>query len=226
MSAFESVTKLAKQWRPQPFPTELKYRDSLCTYLRERLPEAKVEKEYRHIGTTIDIYVKVSGFFGPSEVFVELKRNLLQKREYDRLVGQIESLQPGKNAIVAILCGKINPALVTRFKEKYKNADKSPWVSLRLVVKEDAGAAVKSKGKAVGGGIRRTVERRMFDYRIIPDGTAVVLVSKRATKRGEGANAPAGSARVFRTRHDTADFVRKSEAEGFTFEGKEFIVGA
>jgi hypothetical protein len=123
MSAFESVTKLVKEWQPQQLPTEFKYRDSLSTFLRGRLRDAKVETEYRHIGTTIDIYVKEAGFFGSSEVFVELKRNLLHKAQLDRLVGQLESLQPRKNAIVVILCGETSPALVTRLKEKYKIVD-------------------------------------------------------------------------------------------------------
>lgn len=123
MSAFDSVTELVKEWQPPRLPTELKYRDSLATFLRGRLRDAKVETEYRHSGTTIDIYVKQSGFFGSSEVFVELKRKLLQKAQLDRLVGQIESLQPGKNAIVVVLCGETNPALVTRFKEKYEIGD-------------------------------------------------------------------------------------------------------
>jgi len=119
MSAFESVLKLAKQWQPQPLPTELKYRDSLIAHLREQLREAKIEPEYRHLGTTTDIYVKQPGFFGSSEVFVELKRNFLQKAQYDRLVGQIESLEPKKNPIILILCGEANPALLTRLMQRY-----------------------------------------------------------------------------------------------------------
>jgi hypothetical protein len=119
MSAFDSVTKLVKEWQPQLLPTELKYRDSLTAFLRGRLKDIKIETEYRHKGTTIDIYVKQQGVFSSSEVFVELKRNLLHKAQLDRLVGQIESLQPGKNAIAVVLCGQTNPALVTRFNEKY-----------------------------------------------------------------------------------------------------------
>jgi hypothetical protein len=70
MSAFENVLKLVKEWTPATLPTELKYRDSLAALLRERLGDAKVETEYRHCGTTTDIYVKQSGFFGSSEVFL------------------------------------------------------------------------------------------------------------------------------------------------------------
>lgn len=63
--------------------------------------------------------MKEKGFFGSTEVFVELKRNLTSKSQLDRLVGQIESLQPKKNFIVVVLCGETNPALLSRLKEKY-----------------------------------------------------------------------------------------------------------
>jgi hypothetical protein len=143
MSAFESVTKLVNKWQPQQLPTELKYRDSLTAFLREQLPKAKIETEYRHIGTTIDIYVKQSGLLGSSEAFVELKRNLLHKAQLDRLVGQIESLQPQKNMVMVILCGETNPALVTRLKEKYDVWDGGPVFKLggvvAVIVKNSAG---------------------------------------------------------------------------------------
>src|SRR6266481_8495140 len=146
MSAFDSVLKLAKQWQPQALPTELKYRDSLIAHLREQLREAKIEPEYRHLGTTTDIYVKEPGLFGSSEVFVELKRDLLHKAQLDRLVGQIESLQPGKNAILVVLCGETNPALVSRFKEKYGIAGNavSFGPGMGVVVKEVAGKSAKT----------------------------------------------------------------------------------
>ncbi len=54
MSAFESVTKLAKEWLPKHCATELKYRDSLSAFLRERLKDVKLETEYRHSGTTME----------------------------------------------------------------------------------------------------------------------------------------------------------------------------
>jgi hypothetical protein len=120
MSAFQNVVKLINEWQPQGQPTELKYRDSLLVFLQEKLKDAQIEKEYRHAGTTIDVYVKQAGFWGNSEVFVELKRNLLQKAQLDRLVGQVESLRPGKNAVIVVLCGETNPALEKRFREKYK----------------------------------------------------------------------------------------------------------
>jgi hypothetical protein len=143
MSAFEDVYKLVKEWQPQALPGELQYRNSLMTFLRERLIKARIEPEYRHKGTTTDIYVKQPSLFGSSEVFVELKRNLLHKAQYDRLVGQIESLEPRKNAIVVVMCGETNPSLVTRFKEKYEFADGTGWSGepMIVIVKGDVGKA-------------------------------------------------------------------------------------
>jgi hypothetical protein len=64
------------------------------------------------------------------------------------------------------------------------------------------------------------------DYRIEPSGMVVVLLSERATQRGTGAKPKQGARLAFKTRHDTAEFVRAGEAEGFMFEGKEFLADA
>jgi DNA-directed RNA polymerase specialized sigma54-like protein len=136
MSAFDSVLKLAKQWQPQTLPTELKYRDSLIAHLREQLREAKIEPEYRHLGTTTDIYVKQPGFFGSSEVFVELKRNFLQKAQCDRLIGQIESLEPRKNSIIVVLCGETNPVLLTRLRQRYVGSSEKAVTFIPFAVVE------------------------------------------------------------------------------------------
>src|ERR1051325_4275833 len=103
-SAHEQTFELVNKWQPGELPTELAYRDSLAKYLRENLPkDDKVETESRHTGTTADIYVKHSGFWGTSETFVELKRNLKQKAQFDRLVGQIHGLKPKDNKIIVVL---------------------------------------------------------------------------------------------------------------------------
>jgi hypothetical protein len=62
------------------------------------------------------------------------------------------------------------------------------------------------------------------DYLIESNGTVVVIKSVRATERGEGPKPHKGARLAFKTKHETADFVRASEAEGFRFEGKEFLV--
>jgi len=139
MFAFESVYKVGQEWQFLLLPTELKYRDAFVAFLRGHLKNAKrIEPEYRHLGTTTDIYVEQAGFWGTSGVFVELKRNFISKAQLDRLVGQIESLEPNKNFIIVILCGETNPALVARLKERYKceEGDYVVMSRVRVIVKE------------------------------------------------------------------------------------------
>jgi hypothetical protein len=102
--------------------TELEYRNALYQRLRKALPEgAKIEKEYRHVGRTIDLYVRCKEGFPPSdvEVFFELKLNLTKKNECDRLVGQIQGLDPEENNVFIVLFGEADPALVGRLAEQY-----------------------------------------------------------------------------------------------------------
>ena len=63
------------------------------------------------------------------------------------------------------------------------------------------------------------------DYRIEQDGLVVEHLSERSTKRAMGPNPKIGARLAFKSRHDAAEFVRVGEAEGFTFEGKEFLAG-
>lgn len=64
----------------------------------------------------------------------------------------------------------------------------------------------------------------MADYRIEPDVTVVEFLSERSTQGTSGSAHPKVGARLaFKTVWDTAQFVRAGEAEGFTFEGKEFL---
>ena len=142
MSAHENVLKLLKEWKPDKLPTELKYRDSLAALLREKLKDAKIEVGYQHSGTTNDIYVKQSGFWDSTQVFVELKRNFQHRPQLDQLIGEIESLEPKRNWIIVALCGDTNPALVTRFREKYKPpGELFVETKVILVVKQPEAAA-------------------------------------------------------------------------------------
>ena len=145
MQALDTVVNLIHQWQPDCLPKELKYRDSLAAFLCERLPQAVVEKEYRHSGTTSDLYVECAGFLRSSEVFIELKRNLLQKNQLDRLIGQLESLKPSKHRIIVVLCGETKPELLTRLRLHYAALaeDYFGLKTMAIVVKEAAARSAK-----------------------------------------------------------------------------------
>jgi hypothetical protein len=145
MQALDTVVNLIHQWQPDRLPKELKYRDSLADFLRARLPQAIVEKEYRHSGTTSDLYVECTGFLRSSEVFIELKRNLQQKNQLDRLVGQLESLKPSKHRIIVVLCGETKPELLTRLRLQYAGLadDYFGLKTMAIVVKAAVARAAK-----------------------------------------------------------------------------------
>jgi len=118
----KSLCELITEWQPKDLESELKYRDALVAYLRAHFPEdCRVEREYRHAGTTTDVHVLWKGLLSKDEVFIEIKRNLQKKTSYDRLVGQIEALEPGKRKILVLLLGDTDPALADRLKSKYKD---------------------------------------------------------------------------------------------------------
>jgi hypothetical protein len=60
------------------------------------------------------------------------------------------------------------------------------------------------------------------DYRIEPDGTVVVFLSERATKRAFGPNPKTGSRLAFKTRSETAQFVRARETEASYLRERNF----
>jgi len=107
-------------WRPNPQSNERGYRDSLLMFLRDNVPQdARVEREYRHHGTTTDIFLHWQGHILTDEVFIEIKLNLKSKPAYDRLIGQLESLKPAERTILVVLLGDTDPSFLGRLSEHY-----------------------------------------------------------------------------------------------------------
>jgi len=63
----------------------------------------------------------------------------------------------------------------------------------------------------------------LADYRIERDGTLITILSERATQRGKGPRPKKGWRVAFKSKYEAAEFVEAGEADGFTFEGKEFL---
>lgn len=119
-----TLEDLVKGWKPEAMATETAYSNALAARLRAALPEdTRVEREYRHAGTTTDVGVIYKGFgilSNEAVVMFELKRNLKKKTDYDRLVGQIEGLKPKKNRVFVVLVGDTDEALLGRLREHCK----------------------------------------------------------------------------------------------------------
>jgi len=95
----------------------------------------------------------------------------------------------------------------------------SPTLADRIAIRTDKGLPY------IVEGLLRAMGKQVSDYRISPDGTMVKLLSERAGRRGTVPK-PQGLSFAFRTPHETMQFVTAGEAEGFTFEGKEFLTRA
>lgn len=120
MGFISTVARFAGEWRPPRLRGETAYRNEFCKVLRAAVPsDCKVESEYRHIGTTADVWLKWTGFVFNDEVFFELKVNLTKKTDYDRLVGQIEGIVPAKNKLIVMLIGDTKPDILGRLNDRY-----------------------------------------------------------------------------------------------------------
>jgi hypothetical protein len=113
-----TIAGIVKDWRPGALKNEGAYSTALAAVLRGALPEdIRIEREYRHEGTTSDVGVLSKGFLSDNSVLIELKLNLRRKTAYDRLVGQIEGLRPAKNKVLIVLVGETDPGLLGRLNE-------------------------------------------------------------------------------------------------------------
>ena len=136
-----SLTKFLEQWQPPNLRGETKYRDHLLGALRAAVPnDSKVEKEYRHRGTTIDVWLKWQGIFDSEEVAFELKVNLLRKTDYDRLVGQLEGMEPTKYKTIVVLIGETDPTYLGRLRERYAKHIQSDVAQTMAIVCVPVGA--------------------------------------------------------------------------------------
>lgn len=116
-----SLTSCVNDWKPSAQSKEVAYSRLLGEYLRESLPDdAQVEREYRHAGETLDVYVRCSGLLKNDEVFIEVKRRLVRKPELNRLVGQISALNPVKNKVLVVLIGECDRELVGRLRHQFR----------------------------------------------------------------------------------------------------------
>jgi hypothetical protein len=115
-----SLKNIINQWHPTKLSGELKYRDALYEILKNSVPDdAVVQKEYRHLGTTIDIWLKWRGVFTVAEGGLELKLNLIKKADYDRLIGQIEGMEPSKTNIIVVLIGQVDELFLMKLRHRY-----------------------------------------------------------------------------------------------------------
>lgn len=102
----DDVVTAIKSWVTGPFLSEAQCRDSLAKHVQGCFPNYRVEVEFR-VGMQIaDIFIDFKNWFGDgARVVVELKYDLQEMNECNRLVGQIGGYVDFGADVVVLLCG-------------------------------------------------------------------------------------------------------------------------
>ncbi len=119
--AYESVLlKVRHEWNPEGCDNEAECRDSLLAFLRSVVPaDVVVEKEYAHEGGRIDVFLQWPRLLSTARIYFELKFDLRDASEYDRLIGQLDRTGVGENDVVLVLCGATDRRFVARLRQKF-----------------------------------------------------------------------------------------------------------
>ena len=131
-----AVETFIGRWRPNDLRGELQFRNDLFERLKSAVPSnAVVQKEYRHLGTTIDLWIQWKGFIFDTEFGLELKVNLTKKTDFDRLIGQIESMDPSITKIIVVLIGRTDDSHIMKLRHRYsKHIYTGPGVEQTMAI--------------------------------------------------------------------------------------------
>ena len=122
-------------WRPKSEDarrkvpaTEKEYERSLVNFLRDNLEGMQIFPQGGKGFSRGDIAIyRRSAFGGRNEDVIELKLGLTSASSHQRLIGQIESYEPGRHGIVfVVICGEeVDPKFMNDLKLKYRGKSES-----------------------------------------------------------------------------------------------------
>lgn len=131
---FDDVLQTVSNWNPKTeYSTERKYRDDLLEFLRESLNSESSTVSTAIWGLEHSGYHCIKKEAGRSladigidnEIGIELERNLKQKSQINRLVGQIVDYLNAYTYVIIILCGHSDQQAVGVLKHNIKKIFKS-----------------------------------------------------------------------------------------------------
>ncbi len=104
----DDIAQTIEQWQATG-TTEEECEESLGKYLNQKFEKPVFHRQFTIGKSRADIYVR---FPGGASVAIELKSNLTERTEFQRLIGQMyEYLNVSDVELVVVLCGDGNPAL-------------------------------------------------------------------------------------------------------------------
>lgn len=130
LNTYSEMKKILEKWNPKPIdkrkkePTsEKEYEKSLLAFLQEELQGVQIIPQGGRKFSRGDLVIIRKSMVGGSyEDVIELKLGLKSCASYQRLVGQIETYEPGRHGMVfVVICGKdADPKLLMELRLKYR----------------------------------------------------------------------------------------------------------
>jgi len=143
-SFFDVVVQSIEEWIPKrKYAAEGKYRDDLMKFLSERLKPKEGAGEYI-FGSPQKHFVEKGGrpaadIVVDKRIGIELKLNLRQKKEMDRLYGQVAGFLDEYSSVIVVLCGNVEQEKIDVLKHKFRELEKMksssspPWGQEKFV---------------------------------------------------------------------------------------------
>ena len=123
-----TVTKLIHSWKPVDCRTEKEYENSLYAHLRTTLPGIVITPQFAFGRARTDLAVG-------NEVAIEIKKDLNDTSEFQRLLGQIHQFGDWRGYFIALLVGSTDPNLMDELVRQTRGIP-GPFIDPKVVVVE------------------------------------------------------------------------------------------
>jgi len=109
----EATVKIIKKWRPEDISSEKVIEESLYDYLVSKLEGLSLRRQFRYDRITADLLIE-------DVVAIEIKLNLTGTKEFQRLIGQIETYAKWDKDLVVVLVGEVDPDIRDRIETRLR----------------------------------------------------------------------------------------------------------
>lgn len=123
-----TIVELIRLWRPIDCQTEKDYEESLYGHLRSCLPGIVITPRYAFGRARTDLAID-------NEVAIEIKKDLKDTSEFQRLLGQILQFNEWKGYSVVLLVGFTDPNLLDELR-KHASKIPGPFINPKVVIVE------------------------------------------------------------------------------------------
>ncbi len=111
-----AAAEIIEKWKPKDISSEKVIEDSLYNFLVKKLEGLTIRRQFRYDRITADLLIE-------DVVAIEIKLNLTKTREFQHLIGQIETYAEWDKDLVVVLVGEVDPDI----KDRIENRLRKDW---------------------------------------------------------------------------------------------------